>query len=118
MTIDLDASLNAIGYAKVIVALKPQMALARTAAAEAELDMHFVLPDETQVARLAAVAERAASKKFRRAQALTRRKVRVYPHLGLALGTSTGRARHPWRRTIEWMPWRLPPRCVSSGRSR
>ncbi|MFL5029351.1 MAG: S8 family peptidase [Xanthobacteraceae bacterium] len=86
MTIDLDASLNAIGYAKVIVALKPQMALARTAAAEAELDMHFVLPDETQVARLAAVAERAASKKFRRAQALTRRKVRVYPHLGLALG--------------------------------
>ena len=86
MTIDLDASLNDIGYAKVLVALKPQMALAQPAAAEAELDAHFVVPDQTQVARLAAVADRAASRKFKRPEALTQRRVRVYPHLGLALG--------------------------------
>ena len=86
MPSDLDATLSDVGYAKVIIALKPQMAAEHVATAEAALATHFTVPSATQAARLSAVAERAASRSFRRPQPLPQRKVRVYPHLGLALG--------------------------------
>lgn len=84
MTPDLEASFAALGYAKVLIALKPDAA--PPAAAEAALAAHFVVPSEAQAARLSAVADRAASRSFRRPQALTKRKMRIYPHLGLAIG--------------------------------
>ncbi len=86
MASDLEANLSDLGYAKVIIALKPQMATEHAAVAEAALASHFMVPSGTQAARLSAVAERAASRSFRRPQPLPQRKVRVYPHLGLALG--------------------------------
>jgi subtilisin len=84
MPTDLEANLSDVGYAKVIVALKPQVALSEVGAAATPLDEHFVVPDEIQAERLAYVAARAASTSPRRPRA--RPKVRVYPHLGLALG--------------------------------
>lgn len=83
---DLEADFQNIGYAKVIVALKPRVAAAQAPATEAALGDNFVVPSEPQTERLAFVAMRAASKAFRRSTPLTKRKVRVYPHLGLAVG--------------------------------
>lgn len=97
---DLESTLQAAGYAKVIVALQPStMAAAgperagRPAAAmraaesavTAELENFFVIPSETQAVDLQAAASRAASKKITQADPASKR-VRVYPHLGLALG--------------------------------
>lgn len=83
---DLETSLSAVGYAKVIVALKPQMALAQAGPAESDLERHFIVPDDTQAERLAFAAARASNTSPRRAQASVKRKVKVYPHLGLAIG--------------------------------
>jgi len=86
MTSDLEANLLDVGYAKVIIALKPQIARAEARTTEAALANHFVVPSETQATRLAAVASRTASRGFRRSRTLSERKLRVYPNLGLALG--------------------------------
>jgi subtilisin len=86
MTTDLDASLSDVGYAKVIVALKPALAVASVDAAETALARHFKIPSEAQTESLAAVARRSASKSFKREKPLDKRPVRVYPHLGLAVG--------------------------------
>ena len=85
---DLEADFQNLGYAKVIVALKSQAAAASTpaAATEADFGAHFVVPSEPQAERLAFVAMRAASRKFQRSTPVEKRKVRVYPHLGLAIG--------------------------------
>ncbi len=103
MTTDFEASLSDLGYAKVIVALKPQAAAAAAgavtaaagvaavaaasaaAAMEAELSSHFMAPDQTQAVRLAFAASRAASKALKRGKP-AERKVRVFPRLGLAVG--------------------------------
>src|SRR5262249_17792406 len=84
MPTDLDANLSDVGYAKVIIALKPEAQLNSVGAAATPFDAHFVIPDEIQAERLAYVAARAASTVGRRAR--TAPKVRIYPNLGLALG--------------------------------
>jgi subtilisin len=86
MTTDLDADFQSLGYAKVIVELKPRISLGGSAATEAEFANFFVMPSERQAARLAAVAVRSASRNFRRPTSVEQRKIRVYPHLGLAIG--------------------------------
>jgi subtilisin family serine protease len=102
---NLQPTLSAIGYAKVIVKLKPpappapaafasptEAEVARVprydrAATEAALAPFFMAPDESQAASLAAAAESHASRKFSRPTPLRSRRVRVYANLGLALGT-------------------------------
>src|SRR6266849_5581241 len=86
MPTDLDAHFSNVGYAKVIATLRPQMALAKAAAAEAELAKHFLVPSEPQAERLDAVAATLATRTFRRPVPIAQRKVRVYPRLGLAVG--------------------------------
>jgi len=86
MATELSTLLSDVGYAKVIVALKPQAAGQSAAAAENSLAAHFTIPSERQAESLAAVAMRSASKKFKRPKSLESRPVRVYPHLGLAVG--------------------------------
>jgi len=98
----LDETLSAIGYAKVIVKLKrPALAGAQPfALAPADgtvarldhtltqnaLESYFMVPDEGQAASLAASARRHASRKLRKVEPTSSRRLRVYPHLGLALG--------------------------------
>jgi len=98
----LDETLSAIGYAKVIVRLKPAATASAVAGAvvptagggsrldhkaiEGALEKYFMAPDAAQSQSLAASATRSASKKFRRSESLQSRRVRVYPNLGLALG--------------------------------
>jgi subtilisin len=82
----LESDFQNLGYAKVIVALKPQIALGRPDATEAELGAHFFVPSEPQATRLAFVAARTASRSFHRSTQVAQRKVRIYPHLGLAIG--------------------------------
>lgn len=102
-TSSLEETLAAAGYAKVLVILTPKATAAiggvargtnaasagagsATRRAEAAIESHFIIPSEAQVESLAMSARRAASRRFRRPEALTTRKVRIYPHLGLALG--------------------------------
>ena len=99
----LNATLAAVGYAKVIVALKASAAAAPAAAmasveprairprldrqsVEAALQKYFIVPDEAQTASLAAAATRSASRSFRRREPLSQKRIRVYPRLGLAVG--------------------------------
>jgi subtilisin len=83
MSGDLEATLAAAGYAKVIVALRPTLVAGN---AKAELEKHFIIPSERQMESLLAVASRSASKKSGHPLPMQERKMRVYPHLGLALG--------------------------------
>ena len=84
----LDETVAAIGYAKVLVSLKNRAVAAESLAAttEGSLEDHFIIPSEAQVENLTLSANALASRKFKRAQPLTTRRVRVYPHLGLAIG--------------------------------
>jgi subtilisin family serine protease len=82
-------TLNAVGYAKVLVALQPQAIPAAAAAAavlETTLQKHFMIPGAEQIAGLARAAVRRATRRVERLDLLKRRAVRVYPNLGLALG--------------------------------
>ncbi|MDB5530328.1 MAG: hypothetical protein JWR51_3431 [Devosia sp.] len=99
---EIDEAINVQGYAKVIVTLAPpvvaeavaaggplvSMRAARTPThtAAAGLENHFVIPAETQAESLAVTARSSASKDFRRSQSAADRRMRVYPHLGLAIG--------------------------------
>jgi subtilisin len=84
----LDETVAAIGYAKVIVSLKNNSAATEglAAASEGSLEDHFMIPSEAQAENLAMSATALASRKFKRSEPLTSRRVRVYPHLGLAVG--------------------------------
>jgi subtilisin len=95
---DLGDTLDAAGYAKVIVSLRPTAVAAMAApagappiakvdrvSAESSLQNHFIIPSEAQAISLAASARRAASKTLAKVDA-TATRVRVYPHLGLAMG--------------------------------
>jgi hypothetical protein len=97
----LQDTLDAIGFAKVIVSLKSAAPTAAAGAAmgvrraapigrqamEDALEKYFVAPDPQQTASLAAAATLHSGRSFRRPQSLQSRRVRVYPNLGLALGT-------------------------------
>ncbi len=99
---NLQETIAAVGYAQIIVTLKasPKILAARQAGknanaqiaasslreAEATLRDLFVIPSEMQVESLAASAERTASRGFSRPESLLSRKVRIFPHLGIALG--------------------------------
>jgi subtilisin family serine protease len=94
---EIDQTIAAVGYAKVIVTLTSPAAAAerdpqtRGVAALAgqegtALENHFIVPSEVQMESLAATARNAASRSFQRPEALQSRRVRVFPHLGLAIG--------------------------------
>jgi subtilisin len=86
-TSSLEETVSAIGYAKVIVALNAAPAAAAAAAvSESAIAGHFMVPDAAQAESLAVSASLSASRKFRRAEPSTERRVRVYQHLGLAIG--------------------------------
>lgn len=96
----LRETLAAAGYAKVLVSLKasedataatfapPARRLPRadTDAFERALMNFFIIPSQAQSENLAAAAARSASRRFRRAEPLSTRRMRVYPHLRLATG--------------------------------
>jgi subtilisin len=87
MASELSTLLSDVGYAKVIVALKPDATAGASAAAtESSLAAHFSVPSAPQARSLGLVAMRAASRKFKRPTSLESRSVRFYRHLGLALG--------------------------------
>jgi subtilisin len=85
---DLDEALRANGYAKVIVSIRKDAGLAAASAraAESSIEGHFMIPSEAQAESLALAAERTASRHVARVAQAKRRRVRVYPHLGLAIG--------------------------------
>jgi subtilisin len=83
MSSSLEETLAGVGYAKVIVALKPTLAAASSRSA---LEQHFVIPSERQMESLIAAASRSASKKSGHPRPLQEQKMKVYPHLNLALG--------------------------------
>ncbi len=87
-TSSLQDTVASIGFAKVIVALKGVAAGAAAASAQTKssIENHFMIPNLAQAESLAASASRFASRKFKRAEPPTSRRVRVYPHLGLAIG--------------------------------
>ncbi|MDX8525614.1 S8 family serine peptidase [Mesorhizobium sp. MSK_1335] len=96
---DIAETIASVGYAKVIVTLSPAALGAGLAAgakggvdssaslaAEADLRDHFIVPSEAQQESLALDARASASRSFRRAVDPATRRMRVYPHLGLATG--------------------------------
>lgn len=86
MDAELQNTLSHVGYAKVLVSLKPQLAAATTDFAETSLEKHFTPPSAQEAESLALAAEDAASNTPKRRRALAKRAVRVYPRLGLAIG--------------------------------
>ena len=86
MSNDLRDTLAAAGYAKVIVTLKSALAAAAGAEAAA-LENNFIIPSEAQQESLVAAAVRSSSRKDQRQRRQSdQRRMKVYPHLGLALG--------------------------------
>ena len=87
-TSSLQDTVASIGFAKVIVALKgvPGGAAAASPQTKSSIENHFMIPNLAQAESLAASASHFASRKFKRAEPPTARRVRVYPHLGLAIG--------------------------------
>jgi len=87
-TSSVEDTLAAKGYAKVIVALKDFQADTAAASVQAKgsIENYFMIPNEAQAESLALSARHFASRAFRRAESPTSRRVRVYPHLGLAIG--------------------------------
>ena len=96
---DIAETIASVGYAKVIVTLTPVGLGAGLAAAarggvdssasrdaEAQLQDHFIVPSEAQQESLALDARASASRSFRRVVDPATRRMRVYPHLGLATG--------------------------------
>ncbi len=92
-TTDLEETLQVTGYAKVIVALRPSAGLATASAAASETTIanHFIVPSEAQAENLGLAAMRLASRSFKRSESPKARRVRVYPHLGLAIGYADAR---------------------------
>ena len=93
----LEETLDAAGYAKVIVALRPAQAASLTTGATAmvaasianvrdSLQNHFIIPSEAQFASLAMAAKRATGRRAPAGGAAPAPRMRMYPHLGLALG--------------------------------
>src|SRR4051794_8074785 len=83
----LDETLDAAGYAKVIVALRPaQAAAASIANIRESLQNHFIIPSESQSATLAMAARRATGRRAAAGGPAAAPRMRMYPHLGLALG--------------------------------
>ena len=86
--------LSATGFAKVLVTLNPGVSRASGAAGaalaapsvETKIQDYFVVPDQAQIMALGASASNAASRKVKKERSLETHPVRVYPHLGLALG--------------------------------
>jgi subtilisin len=76
--------LAAVGYAKVIVALKPPVAAAARRTAATWLQDCFMIPSQEQAACLA-LSARHASRRASRPPTASRR-VRVFPSLALAIG--------------------------------
>lgn len=87
-TSNVEETLAAAGYAKVIVSLKLGVAAATAnrRTMESSIENHFIIPSEQQIESLAASARRFASRSFTRSTPATERRVRVYPNLGLAIG--------------------------------
>lgn len=92
---EIEQTIAAVGYAKVIVTLTSAAAATESAPrtrgdaagpAGSPLENNFMVPSEVQMESLAATAKRAASRSFRRPQTLQSRRVRIFPHLGLAIG--------------------------------
>jgi subtilisin family serine protease len=81
----LEDTLAAIGYVKVIVTMKDRTAVAATS--ETAMQDHFIAPDTAQTQSLVAAATRSAGRQIRRAESLAERRVRIYPNLGLAVGS-------------------------------
>ena len=93
----LEETLDAAGYAKVIVALRPAQAASLTTGATAmvaasianvrdSLQNHFIIPSESQFASLAMAAKRATGRRAAAGGAAPAPRMRMFPHLGLALG--------------------------------
>ena len=92
-TSSLEDTVNAIGYAKVIVALKAAPAAAGAVSkhdAEGAIESHFIIPSGAQAESLATSARMFASRSFKRAEPAASRRVRVYQNLGLAIGYVNG----------------------------
>src|SRR5262249_49196117 len=87
-TSSIEDTLAAVGYVKVIATLNDKTSVAARSESQVESSIqdHFTVPNEAQAESLAAVAGRHASRKFKRPESLTSRRVRVYRHLGLAVG--------------------------------
>jgi subtilisin family serine protease len=70
----------------VLVTLRPGLAAATANQAATALANHFIIPSEMQEESLMAAATRASSRKNQRPRSPAKERVKVYPHLGLALG--------------------------------
>jgi subtilisin len=79
----LQETLADVGYAKVIVALKPRLAAADS---RSTLEKHFIIPNEKQTESVLAVAARSATRKAGHPKPLAEQRMKVYPNLGLVLG--------------------------------
>jgi subtilisin len=82
----IDETVAAIGFAKVIVSLKSTAVTGLAATTETNIENHFMIPDKMQAETLAASAVMLASRKFKQTESPASRRVRVYQHLGLAVG--------------------------------
>jgi len=87
-TSSLQDTVASIGFAKVIVALQgtPASTMAAAVQTKSSIEDYFMIPDMAQAESLATSASHFASRKFKRAEPPTSRRVRIYPNLGLALG--------------------------------
>jgi subtilisin len=83
MPSNLEDTIAAAGYAKVIVSLSTGLAASGDGT---ELEKHFIIPSESQMESLIAAASRSASKQEGHPLPLQKHRMRVYPHLNLALG--------------------------------
>jgi subtilisin len=86
MASNLEETLQEAGYAKVIVALSSALATANENDVKAALEKNFIIPSERQTESLMAIASRTSSKKIGSPNPMENLRMRVYPHLGLALG--------------------------------
>lgn len=98
-TSEIMETIAAAGYVKVIAMLEPALVDAQVSlrsrgpregdadqGLEQELQNSFMIPSESQLESLALSAEHFSSHHRRPARSIMSRRVRVYPHLGLAMG--------------------------------
>ena len=82
-TASLDETVNAIGHAKVIVALNAcPTAAAGSKTGRSKIEDHFIIPDQEQAEGLALSARLTASRSFRRAASPASRRVRGHARNG------------------------------------
>lgn len=88
MASSIEDTLAAVGYVKVIATLTDRVSAAAQSDAQLESSIqgHFTVPNAAQAESLATVASHHASRRFKRPEPLSSRRVRVYRHLGLAVG--------------------------------